>query len=371
MLKDRKPRKVVTHRLAYGRPASGGRKFPEKLDHWEITSSSPDKDGSFPVDKDAMARLADEEALGRRYHPTKPRRLPIRLDSDSIEDVLMQRYECRVKIDGRLQVFCHGDGETAKRLRRDGTHEEIRCCASPRFEDRGYEDRTPRQLADILSRQEKHNPNDGLRCPYAQNRDAKKGPKCSVVSELIARCDVVSAIGGRARFRSHSHRTADQLVSSLEDIKASMPGGILQHVPLDLVMQMQTMQVPDSTATAKQPVAHVELRLPFDKTLELMQLRLQQHMALSEQVQESRLLLEAAKEEEHELVDAEWQDAAVIDDVPGSGPFKGVGDGTDDTDAADEGTAGDEPVAEQGHPRGGDHGGLDGGGDGGGEADEG
>lgn len=328
MLKDRRPRKVITHRLAYGRPAAGSRKFPEKLDHFEITLATADSSGDFPVDKEAMRRLSDSEALGGKYDPVKPRRLPIRLDSDVISDVLHQQYECRVKSkrDGKLHVFCQGDGEVAERVQSDGTTKTIRCCAAPDFGDRGYADRTPRDLDALLERPTTHNPNDGLRCPFAQNRNPKDGPKCVVVTELTCRCDVVGAIGARARFRSHSHRTADQMVSSLEDIKASLPGGILAHVPLDLVMQTVTMDVPGSTAKAKQPVAHVELRLPYDKTVELTQRRLSESMQLQAQVEESRRLLQAAKTEpsDPEVVEAEWQDSAVVDDIPGSGPYKEV-----------------------------------------------
>lgn len=321
MLRDRTRRKVITHRLAMGRPGNkngtGKERAPSRLDHFEITTNSPDANGQFPVDREAMARLDKADVLGRKYDTQKPRRLPIRVDSDNIEDFMVQRYECRIpKEGGGTEVFCHGDGATAHRLVGRGVRKEIRCCARPQFGDgKGYPDRTPKELDDILSRRVRHNPEDGLRCPFAQNTNAKEGPTCEPVTELVVRCDVATGVGARARFRSHGHRTADQVYGSLLDIKEMMPGGMLQNIPLDLCMQM--VRLGDSGYL--QPVAHIELRISPDRAAELASAHAQKRAHLEGQVSEARRLLAEARVQLDE--DAEENAAEFHDPEAPSGAF--------------------------------------------------
>lgn len=326
-LKDRRKKPVITHRISCGRVSGSGEYTRiEKLDGFEITTFERiGKDGYYVVDRTAMDAL---EVWGERYvHKrndegkiTLARRIPIRVDSDNIEDFVSQRYESRAPLpilgrDGKPimknattlmkkpQVWCHGDGESAMRLSMDtktwkSTWNKIRCCSSP--------DCTPRSQKDLVELLDagasKHNPEDGCRCPYAQNVDKDAGPTCGPVTKLICRSDVVANIGAFCRFQTHAHSTGDYVVESLLEIKKQMPGGILRNVPLDLVLEMKLIGRPGGHS-ALQPVSHIELRLNAEDTVRLIEANLASEMRALGAVQESRKLLAAARVEEAEIVD--------------------------------------------------------------------
>lgn len=311
MLKDRKPRRVVTHRIACGRP---GKTRPTALDHFEVTLAEAADDGSFPVDREAHRRLAE---LG--YQAEKPKRIPIRLLSDDIDESLHQAYESRAKLpvlgpdgepvrgrDGesatRLAVWCSGDGETAHRRTASGDTQRIPCCASP-----GFPPRRGDELSAILGRRAKHDPLDGKRCPFAQNNDPRLGPTCKPTTELFCRTDVAGGIGGLARFRSHGHMTADAIRTSLEQIKVAMPGGVLTDVPLDLVLTMRQVSVPGSTIRTMKPQVHVELRLPPEETVRLLQANL---AARGQVLDARRMLTEARAASMDEDTGQEWPETS-------------------------------------------------------------
>jgi hypothetical protein len=326
-LKDRGgERKVVTHRIACGRPG----RPPRSLDYLEITTTEqPAQDAAFPIDDAAMQALVD---LGPRYAlpadktggAIKPRRIPVRVDSDTIDEFLMQAYRCRVAApvigrDGeplmkgpgqplmRPQVWCAGDGVEAHRGIKD--KKPIACCASPKHAPRAQD-----ELLQLLRKSSLHNPADGKRCPFAQNNDAKAGPTCKPETVLICRSDVVANVGAFCRIRSHGHFTADALRNSFEQIKGKMPNGLLTDVPLDLVLTMKRFAVPGSTATTAKPVLHVELRLPVEETVRLLNANLQQHLQVA---QASRRLLAAA------VIEADTDEAAeeylTVDGADGAG----------------------------------------------------
>lgn len=340
-LLDRRHRRIVTHRIACGRPG----RPPMKLDHLEITTNEQlIKDGPFVVDNEAMLRLV---ALGERYvtpradgksiarEDIKPRRIPIRCPDDDIDSFLVQRYESRrmlrvrapdgtwlKKKDGedvrQLGVWCAGDGVTARRLGAGGQHETIPCCSSPRFDDgTGFEGRPHADVIEMVRGTKAHDPRDGKRCPFAQNHDAMLGPICRPTTEMFVHCDVVANLGALCRVRSHAHSSADGIRQSLEQIKARMPGGMLRNVPLDLVLQMRRMGVPNSNATALQPELHIELRLDYDDTVRLLTANLQQQLALTD----TRKLLLAAKNETatDDEVSSEWPQSPIVMDPEGDG----------------------------------------------------
>ena len=217
MLLDRENKKVVTRRIACGIPG----RPPKSLDYFEITlTEQSGRDAPFEVDKAAMDALV---GYGEQYKTR--RRIPIRVDSDDIEDFLVQAYTSRAPLpqlrrdgaplldgDGkgvlRPKIWCSGDGRLAKRLTRDGGLDQIRCNCSPRLTAR-----TPDELTQLLTKRMKHNPDDGKRCPFAQNGNEKIGPTCKPETVLICRADVVSNVGSFCRFRSHGHMTADALRS--------------------------------------------------------------------------------------------------------------------------------------------------------------
>jgi hypothetical protein len=340
-LLDRKPRKVVTHRIACGRPG----RPPTKLDFLEVTGTEQkSQDGPYEVDWRAMWALAAPEFSGRYIPPRadgkpieqgdlKPRRIPVRCPSDRIDEFLEQEYQSRrpLRVKGpdgswakdkaggdvrRPGVWCRGDGKTASRLGGMGTWQVIPCNSSPSHPERPH--------ADVLSilRGAEHSPFDGSRCPFAQNRDARLGPTCLPTSELYVHCDVVANIGGLCRVRSHGHRSADALRQSLEEIQARMPGGILRMVPLDLVLQLERMQNPLGSGSSLQPVLHLELRLSYEDTMRVMEANLRAQMSLGSAAIETRKLLEAAREERtsDDEIEAEWPSTKtpLLPDVEGN-----------------------------------------------------
>jgi hypothetical protein len=344
-LKDRKRRQVIGHRIAVGRigrrKANGKRGAPTKLDHFEITLAEMDENGDFPVDKAAHAALADYGC----DDTGKPKRVPIRLDSDDIDAVLVQEYECRRWDPDKQQmrVWCVGDGETAKRKVKGGG--DIPCRATPP-EMGGSPERTPRDLLPILDKPWTDRPGTDHRCPFAQNRDPNAGPTCKPKTELVARLEVVGNIGSRSRFRSHAHGTADALRQSLEDIKDTMPGGILQHVPLNLVVRKRQTAIPGMPGKSTwQPVVSAELRVGLDDAIQLVNTQLQARAQLEGQAREVRLL-EAARTElaTDDEVEAEW----FTDAQRPSGAFGDDDGDEDDSDAAGSGAQREDGEAGEG-----------------------
>ncbi len=329
LLEDRRRRPVVTHRIACGRPG----KPPVKLDYLEITYNQTDRGDAYVLDAAAMERLAtlgpqytrlvdvevqEPGGVSKRVKQNRPRRIPIRLFDDDLDVVVDQEYRARAPMpvkkpngepmmDGdkpvtRTGVFCHGNGKEAHRLTAGGGEKTIRCCASPSFEPR-----TDAELAQILGRRAVHNPEDGKRCPFAQNGNPKAGPKCVPETTLFVLSDVVSNIGGVCRIRTHAHSSADTLVRSLQDIKARMPGGLLRNVPLDLVLEMKQLPQPGTGKLQNQPILHIELALPYEKAVQLIEAGLQSEMRALGTVKESRKLLASARDEEAGRdVDDEW-----------------------------------------------------------------
>lgn len=294
-LRDRKPRKIISHRIAVGRlgawnEGSKKRAHPSRLDYFEITEANMDKDKNFPVDKAAHEAL---KAFGERDtdHPT---RVPIRVDSDNIDDFLTQDYETWVKREQRMSLFCRGDGVQAERFFADGTSRKIPCHAKPEVMG-GKPERLPKDLLPILNGRTPDNPDAGFRCPFAQNKDSKTGPCCKPTTEMVVRLEVVRNIGSRARYRSHGHGTADALRSSLDDIKATIPGGILEHIPLNLVVDRVFGDYGGQRTW--QPRVRAELRVNFDKAIELLDAQLRIRTQLEGSIQERKKLLAAAREE--------------------------------------------------------------------------
>lgn len=338
--KDRRPRPVITHRISCGRVSGSGRETRVvKLDHLEITTFDKVGDGPYLVDFSAMNALASPP-FGQRYvfkteevdFKTKDkasgaevvekkrrvvgaRRIPIRVDSDTIDDFLTGNYEstAMLQIPGRHggfeekrrpTVWCRGDGETAQRLSMadQKTWRQIRCCANPEHQARSAKD----LRAALEAGPDADNPASGFRCPWAQNDDGKAFPRCSPVTTLICRSDVVSNIGAFCRYRTHAHSSSDYLYESLGEIKKQMPGGILRNVPLDLVLEMKNLPRPGG-GMALQPVCHVELRVTLDESVRLLEANLRQEMgALNAAAEQKRLLLQARQEVEEEDDDGEF-----------------------------------------------------------------
>ena len=313
-LLDRDPPKLITHSLNY---AEWGHHKVKWLDYWLINKTAVGDDKQT-IDHDSMKNLV---TLGYAKDPAdiKVRRLPIRVDSDDIDDFLKQDYVLRGKkprrdregkeIPGKHDVFiaCQGDGVNASRLQGDGTFAAIPCTSRPEWNGKGFRERSQTELHAILSKQKKHDPHDGLRCPYAQNSDPKKGPCCKPETVLTCRCDAIGSLGTFARYRSHSHKTADRLRSSFEEIKAKL--GFLADVPLDLVLEKVMMNTPFGRTAL--PVCHVVLRVTADEALRLTEARLRARAQIEDR---KRLLLTAHREQDNpEQIAQEFlQDVKVV-----------------------------------------------------------
>lgn len=266
LLRDRQRRPVITYRIAMGRPGNpdgrGRDRSPQELDHFEVTRPGVEEGHLYAKAQEVHDIVGD-----------KPRRLNIIVASDDIEDFVDQRYEARAKMGGRVVVYCHGDGRTAKRRVGDGPDDvvEVECRAAPRRENgSGYYDRTPRELAEGIDSEfkRKEPPPRGaqLRCPFAQNKDHQAGPMCKPRTKML--CNLVDSprLGGVSRFQSSGHNTADGIVGSLLAIK-EMTGGFLAGVPLALVLERKQIDYGGRRATHS--VAHVELAIDPRQALEL------------------------------------------------------------------------------------------------------
>lgn len=328
MLRDRPAdKKVITHRIAAGRPGESERSAPSALDHFEITlNERPKHYGAFPRDHEAHARLADFGVADTQ----KPRRIPIRVDSDEIDDFLLQEYQSRRSLtvldrlgqpilkDGepvrRPTLWCHGDGVEAKRMAGDRTWNTIPCRSAPSFQpwkpDELVQLLKGKAIPDLAS--------DQHRCPFAQNTDARAGPTCKPTTVLICRSDVIGGLGTFARFRSHGHQTADALRASLTQIKSKMPNGTLRDVPLYLVMRMVPTASPTGHVTPK-PVIHAELRLSYDDTIKLLDANLRLQMQVAGQLEAQRALLLKAHSEVNDEVDGEFEPATIVGADGGGG----------------------------------------------------
>lgn len=346
LLKDRSRKRSVTHRIACGRPgnpqASGKERYFSSLDHFEITGVEQARGtDQFTVDTEAMKRLVAFDD-GVRYKDR--RRVPVRLDSNNIEDFLKQEYESRASLpvlgaDGTqkmwtqknqdtgrdelvpakmVQVWCHGDGQTAKRRQKDGKEKPIRCCA----DKRNLVERTPDELAQLLSRRVAHLPEDGKLCPWMQNDNAKAAPQCKPTTLLVCRSDVVNNLGSFCKFRSSGHNTADELFTSLDDIKRQL-GNYLEDVPLDLVLVMKNIR--HGGTGRPQPIVHVELRADLDATYRYVNERLKNKQAMLQAASTKALLPEAMKAA-GELEDEEFSRVVADHQKPG-GALGAVVDG--------------------------------------------
>lgn len=315
MLKDRRRRDVVKYRLAVGEPAGGDRKAPTQLDYFLVTHASMNQTGGFNPVKPIMDRLG-----------VKPHEVPFFVDSDDIEDFLVQEYTCMAKGHDGLVVFCHGDGEEA--TRRVGATEWVKvpCHAAPKRDDgSGYEERMPKDLDPLLKKPLDDKPTPATsRCPFAQNTDPKSGPCCKPRTEMLFRL-MADPGGGSAfcRFRSHGHRTADNLVQSIERIK-EITKGVLRGVPLKFVLQRVRMQRPGGTYGVHS-VVHVELSVTPQQALEAATFHLQTQVKLEHSLAQARALLTAPATMTAEEVNeeaAEFEEiAAIVDSEKPSGFF--------------------------------------------------
>jgi hypothetical protein len=204
------------------RPKAGGGTYriPKKDDHFTLTTMNRNQAGDLEVDKKLMEELlatyADKDG--------KLRRIPIRVLSNDIEDILQSSWcwysgkTCGARSDGR-EVTWTNDPKTGRRL------------DTPKTEP--WKD-------EFLD--------------YADSRGNKLFKLHFIFSCVIAAKE--SRWGGVFKFRSTSRISFNQIYASLIHL-SQLTGGILQRMPLMLVVR--PIQVsPEGKATTVY-VVHVEL----------------------------------------------------------------------------------------------------------------
>ena len=184
---------------------------PQKLDHFVITSVVRGADGNFTRDDDIHTKLGDA-----------PKEIPIRLLFDDIDLNFPTRF---VAYKGKT-VWCSGDGETARRLSDQGSHQEC-PCPCPRVQP-GY----------------------------------KGTDKCKINGKLSVLIDGAGGVGGIWNFRTTSWNTVTGILSSLT-LMQRITGGPLAGIPLKMVIRPKAATDPEGKAVTIYVVA-----LEFPGTVE-------------------------------------------------------------------------------------------------------
>lgn len=212
MIHGLQPRLAAAWKIKIGRKGaarqkkdgSGTYQMPERLDHFVVTTTDRGADNNLIPDPEA------ERLFGK-----SPKRIKVTLLWDDPERNLATSYAA---FSGR-KLFCRGDGRTAAR-NLPGGPVEVPC------------------------------PCERLRPDYAGREP------CKINGVLSVLLDGMPAVGAVAEFRTTSHNSVVQLMSSLALI-ARVTGGVISGIPLDLVLTPRTVTRPDGTATVVY-VVHLE-----------------------------------------------------------------------------------------------------------------
>jgi hypothetical protein len=176
---------------------NGTWQMPQKLDHFIVTTMERGQDNNFVPDAEIHA------ALG----PT-PREIPIRLLYDDPALNFPTRYSCYY---GKT-LFCSGDGETAQRLRKDGSREAVQCPCN---------------------RQD----------PTFAGDDGKGKGKCKINGVLSVMIEGAEVVGGVWKFRTTSYNSVVGILSSMALIRR-ITGGRLAGIPLRMTVTPKSVADP-------------------------------------------------------------------------------------------------------------------------------
>lgn len=154
--------------------------LPIKFEHFVVTTTEKGPDGNFIINHDIMKKLGQE-----------PKELSIRLPFDSID---MNFYTSFQYYAGK-KCICHGDGEKATRIDKDGNESQVNC-----------------------------NPD---KCEFLQSE------KCKPSGILSCHLPATMEIGGIYRFRTHSWNSVSSILAALKYFSENT-NGVLQGLPLKL-----------------------------------------------------------------------------------------------------------------------------------------
>jgi len=162
--------------------------LPVRFEHFVVTTTERGPDGNFIINQDIMKKLGPE-----------PKEISIRLPFDDID---MNFFTSFQYYHGK-KLICHGDGEYAKRIDKNGTENKINC-----------------------------NPDE---CKFLQNtiNEVNTNEKCKVSGILSCHIPASMEVGAVHRFRTHSFHSVSGMLTSLKYFKKNT-NGILQGLPLKL-----------------------------------------------------------------------------------------------------------------------------------------
>lgn len=196
--------KIKIGRKGEWKKSAKGKEFqpPQKLDHFIITKFDRDESGNFVEDTALMGVLkADKKNVNDKGNIVN---IPVMFIYNEIAPNFISRFTC---YHGKT-LWCYGDGNTAYRLDKDNKSQEVNCPCE--------------------------------RCsPDFDGQD-----KCKPYGMLSVIIRGAKTIGGVWKFRTTSYFNCRNIPSSMLFIKA-LTGGQLAKIPLNLVIEPQTVTLSD------------------------------------------------------------------------------------------------------------------------------
>ncbi len=219
---------AINRKVSIGLPAGDGRRAPQKLDHFLISTKSVS--GDWVEDQELTEELKPDD------NPL--RSLDIVLLSDDIEEV----FKTELAWWSATEKKCHGDGRTATRS------------------------------TSIVPNAEKDFPGErwipwkgcGFNCPDLE------GTKCKPSGQLYFMFPERPVLGSVCAYFTTSYKTIRQIVSSLQTIK-DVTGGRLKGIPLKMVLRPGRTQYKDKSGKSQRSNAFfVNLEFQSDDYKRLM-----------------------------------------------------------------------------------------------------
>lgn len=162
--------------------------LPVRYEHFVITTTEKGKDGNFVINQEVMKKVGSE-----------PKEISIRLPFDEIDLNFFTSFQY---YQGN-KCICRGDGETAKRISKNGAETKVSCSPDT--------------------------------CEFLQSE------KCKVSGILSCHLPATMEIGGIYRFRTHSWNSVSSILAALEYF-AENTNGVLQGLPLKLKLLKKATQ---------------------------------------------------------------------------------------------------------------------------------
>jgi hypothetical protein len=228
---------------------TGPKTFPERLDHFVVSHTSPagDAAGNREIDKELCETLLEEQ---RRFAPELPADklraiqaflAPASGDGRDISSAFGSEYRCRTE---DRTVICSGNGVTADWMRQaeyDDKDQFVRFRPPPSCLSVSEDPDAHEPFAQVLCR--------GKKCPFygRTTPDGKKQvfPRCKSEWELRVQIAARGSVFGVARLQSSSIVGLDEtegVIQMLEDMVGREAIPSFSSVPLELRLKNITTQ---------------------------------------------------------------------------------------------------------------------------------